>query len=188
MINWHWSCPFTLGTPIVSEEELAVLAAISPAKTSQYSGSRVKALIQILQHQLDQQELVKEFLVRGHFMSVKYHKYLLCMVLQNIASLFFIHYIQALEHLKPSDNCLVAKAPENRDKNRYRDILPCKSQWSCYNFWLYSSKLLSIIMELHLTFICNYFCHFITKSKPIIKYIAIYFYIISYKPLLESLP
>ncbi|KAJ0005154.1 hypothetical protein NQD34_011368 [Periophthalmus magnuspinnatus] len=83
-------------TPIVSEEELSALAAISPSKTSQYSGSRVKALIQILQHQLDQQELVKEFM--------------------------------ALEHLTPSDNCLVAKAPENRDKNRYRDILPCKSQ------------------------------------------------------------
>lgn len=47
----------------MSEEELAGLALISPAKTSQYSGSRVKALIQILQHQLDQQELVKEFMV-----------------------------------------------------------------------------------------------------------------------------
>uniref|UniRef100_UPI003AAC9320 tyrosine-protein phosphatase non-receptor type 13 n=1 Tax=Centroberyx gerrardi TaxID=166262 RepID=UPI003AAC9320 len=80
------------GPPIVSEEELASLALISPSKTSQYSGSRVKALIQILQHQLDQQELVKEFM--------------------------------ALEHLKPSDNCVVGKAPENRDKNRYRDILP----------------------------------------------------------------
>ncbi|XP_038593924.1 tyrosine-protein phosphatase non-receptor type 13 [Micropterus salmoides] len=80
------------GPPILSEEELASLALISPTKTSQYSGCRVKALIQILQHQLDQQELVKEFM--------------------------------ALEHLKPSDNCLVGKAPENRDKNRYRDILP----------------------------------------------------------------
>ncbi|XP_034041076.1 tyrosine-protein phosphatase non-receptor type 20 isoform X1 [Thalassophryne amazonica] len=80
------------GPPIVSEEELDRLAVISPATTSQYSGSRVKALIQILQHQLDQQELLKEFM--------------------------------ALEHLKPSDNCMVGKAPENRDKNRYRDILP----------------------------------------------------------------
>ncbi|XP_072292380.1 tyrosine-protein phosphatase non-receptor type 20 isoform X12 [Eucyclogobius newberryi] len=84
--------PTQTDTPIVSEEELSALAAISPSKTSQYSGSRVKALIQVLQHQLDQQELVKEFM--------------------------------ALEHLKPTDNCLVAKSPENRDKNRYRDILP----------------------------------------------------------------
>ncbi|XP_041125252.1 tyrosine-protein phosphatase non-receptor type 13-like isoform X2 [Polyodon spathula] len=30
----------------------------------------------------------------------------------------------ALEHLKPFDNCLVGKSLENRDKNRYRDILP----------------------------------------------------------------
>ncbi|XP_061645530.1 tyrosine-protein phosphatase non-receptor type 13 isoform X2 [Phyllopteryx taeniolatus] len=80
------------GPPIISEEELSSLALISPSRSSQYSGSRVKAIIQILQHQLDQQELVKEFL--------------------------------ALEHLMPSDDCMVGKAPENRDKNRYRDILP----------------------------------------------------------------
>ncbi|XP_061083588.1 tyrosine-protein phosphatase non-receptor type 13 [Conger conger] len=80
------------GPPIVSEEELSSLPLIRPSSTGRYSGSRVKALIQILQHQLDQQELVKEFM--------------------------------ALEHLKPSDNCLVGKAPENREKNRYRDILP----------------------------------------------------------------
>ncbi|XP_048419336.2 tyrosine-protein phosphatase non-receptor type 13 isoform X2 [Stegostoma tigrinum] len=30
----------------------------------------------------------------------------------------------ALEHLKPVDDCKVGKAPENREKNRYRDILP----------------------------------------------------------------
>ncbi|XP_035255841.1 tyrosine-protein phosphatase non-receptor type 20 isoform X3 [Anguilla anguilla] len=83
------------GPPIVTEEELSSLAMISPSRTGQYSGSRVKALIQILQHQLDQQELVKEFM--------------------------------ALEHLKPSDNCLIGKAPENREKNRYRDILPYDS-------------------------------------------------------------
>ncbi|KAI4877633.1 hypothetical protein NFI96_022984 [Prochilodus magdalenae] len=80
------------GRPIVSEEELSSLALISPPRNSQYSGARLKALIQILQNQLDQQELVKEF--------------------------------TALEHLKPSDSCLVGKAPENREKNRYRDILP----------------------------------------------------------------
>lgn len=58
------SCPpLSSGPPIVSEEELTCLAMISPANTSQYAGSRVKALIQILQHQMDQQELVKEFMV-----------------------------------------------------------------------------------------------------------------------------
>ncbi|XP_061315252.1 FERM and PDZ domain-containing protein 2 isoform X4 [Pezoporus flaviventris] len=30
----------------------------------------------------------------------------------------------ALERLKPIDDCRTGKAPENRDKNRYRDILP----------------------------------------------------------------
>ncbi|KAI7805901.1 tyrosine-protein phosphatase non-receptor type 13 isoform X1 [Triplophysa rosa] len=79
------------GEVIVSEEELASLAVISPPKNGRYSGSRVKALIQSLE-QLEKQDLIKEFM--------------------------------ALEHLKPSDNCLVGKAPENREKNRYRDILP----------------------------------------------------------------
>ncbi|XP_062435943.1 tyrosine-protein phosphatase non-receptor type 20 [Rhea pennata] len=30
----------------------------------------------------------------------------------------------ALEHIKPIDDCRTGKAPENRDKNRYQDILP----------------------------------------------------------------
>ncbi|XP_048802056.1 FERM and PDZ domain-containing protein 2 isoform X1 [Lagopus muta] len=30
----------------------------------------------------------------------------------------------ALEHVKPIDDCRTGKAPENRDKNRYQDILP----------------------------------------------------------------
>lgn len=47
----------------MTEDQLASLALISPTKSSQYSGSRVKALIQILQHQLDQQDLLKEFMV-----------------------------------------------------------------------------------------------------------------------------
>ncbi|XP_062852237.1 tyrosine-protein phosphatase non-receptor type 20 isoform X2 [Trichomycterus rosablanca] len=80
------------GQPIVSEEELARLSLISPPSNGQYSGSKLKALIQNLQDQLDQQELVKEF--------------------------------TALGHMVPSDNCLVGKAPENREKNRYREILP----------------------------------------------------------------
>lgn len=47
----------------MTEEDLASLAVISPVMRSQYSGSRVKALIQMLQHQLDQQDLLKEFMV-----------------------------------------------------------------------------------------------------------------------------
>ncbi|MCI4376426.1 hypothetical protein PGIGA_G00188290 [Pangasianodon gigas] len=80
------------GPPIVSEEELTRLALISPPMNGQYSGSRLKSLIQNLQNQLDQHDLVKEFM--------------------------------ALGHLTPSDSCLVGKAPENREKNRYREILP----------------------------------------------------------------
>ncbi|XP_068875692.1 tyrosine-protein phosphatase non-receptor type 20 [Aphelocoma coerulescens] len=30
----------------------------------------------------------------------------------------------ALEHVKPTDDCRTGKAPENQNKNRYRDILP----------------------------------------------------------------
>ncbi|XP_066549290.1 FERM and PDZ domain-containing protein 2 [Amia ocellicauda] len=91
----HPSIPEILqstGRTIVSEEELASLSLINSSRNGQYRGSRLNGLIQILQQQLEQHELVKEFM--------------------------------ALEHLQPSDNCLVGKAPENRDKNRYRDILP----------------------------------------------------------------
>ncbi|TSK22776.1 FERM and PDZ domain-containing protein 2 [Bagarius yarrelli] len=80
------------GPPIVSEEELTRFALISPPMNDQYTGSKLKSLIQNLQNVLDQQDLVKEFM--------------------------------ALGHLTPSDNCLVGKAPENREKNRYREILP----------------------------------------------------------------
>lgn len=45
--------------------------------------------------------------------------------------------LKALEHLKPSDNCLVGKAPENRDKNRYRDILPCKLSVKILCYYLF---------------------------------------------------
>lgn len=55
----------------MTEEQLASLALISPTKSSQYSGSRVKALIQILQHQLDQQDLLKEFMVCIHTIILK---------------------------------------------------------------------------------------------------------------------
>ncbi|XP_063048158.1 FERM and PDZ domain-containing protein 2 [Engraulis encrasicolus] len=79
------------GRPIVSEDELSTLAIISPCKTGSYSGSRIKTLIQILEHQ-DQQEILKEFM--------------------------------DLQHMKSSDECVVGRAPENRLKNRYRDILP----------------------------------------------------------------
>ncbi|XP_072565731.1 tyrosine-protein phosphatase non-receptor type 20 isoform X3 [Paramormyrops kingsleyae] len=84
--------PLTAENPIVSEEALSNLAVTSPSENSQYSGVCLRALIQNLQHQLDQQDLIKEFM--------------------------------ALEHLRPADSCLVGNAPENREKNRYRDILP----------------------------------------------------------------
>ncbi|XP_053357962.1 FERM and PDZ domain-containing protein 2 isoform X3 [Clarias gariepinus] len=85
------------GPPIVSEEELTRLALISPSINGQYSGSRLRSLMQNLQNQLDHHDLVKEFMVLGHLTS--------------------------------SDNCLVGKAPENREKNRYREILPCKPSY-----------------------------------------------------------
>lgn len=46
----------------MSEDELARFAVIAPSKNGQYSGSRVKALIQALE-QLEKQDLIKEFMV-----------------------------------------------------------------------------------------------------------------------------
>jgi len=35
--------------------------------------------------------------------------------------------LQNLQELKPLDQCLIGQAKENRKKNRYKNILPCKS-------------------------------------------------------------
>ncbi|XP_074964209.1 FERM and PDZ domain-containing protein 2 [Phalacrocorax aristotelis] len=41
-----------------------------------------------------------------------------------IANQEVLKEFMALEHVKPMDDCRTGKAPENQDKNRYRDILP----------------------------------------------------------------
>ncbi|XP_044304208.1 tyrosine-protein phosphatase non-receptor type 20 [Varanus komodoensis] len=80
------------GVVLVSEEELAQLAQLKPSLSKSILQHNAGNLIQKLQRQMEQQEILAEFV--------------------------------ALEHMKPLDDCQVAKAPENREKNRYRDILP----------------------------------------------------------------
>ncbi|EMP27044.1 FERM and PDZ domain-containing protein 2 [Chelonia mydas] len=77
---------------LVSEDELTQLTHIMPSPTGEDLRSRLRVLIQNLRRQIEEQEILKEFV--------------------------------ALEHMKPLDGCQVGKAPENREKNRYRDILP----------------------------------------------------------------
>ncbi|XP_039403673.1 FERM and PDZ domain-containing protein 2 [Mauremys reevesii] len=80
------------GRTLVSEDELTQLTHIMPSLTGVDLRSRLRVLIQNLRRQIEEQEILKEFV--------------------------------ALEHMKPLDGCRVGKAPENREKNRYRDILP----------------------------------------------------------------
>ncbi|KAM9134313.1 FERM and PDZ domain-containing protein 2 [Pangshura tecta] len=80
------------GRPLVSEDELTQLTYIMPSLTGVDLRSRLRVLIQNLRRQIEEQEILKEFV--------------------------------ALEHMKPFDGCRVGKAPENLEKNRYRDILP----------------------------------------------------------------
>ncbi|CAM4591661.1 unnamed protein product [Caretta caretta] len=80
------------GRKLVSEDELTQLTHIMPSLTGEDLRSRLRVLIQSLRRQIEEQEILKEFV--------------------------------ALEHMKPLDGCQVGKAPENREKNRYRDILP----------------------------------------------------------------
>ncbi|KAM7169368.1 FERM and PDZ domain-containing protein 2 [Macrochelys suwanniensis] len=80
------------GRTLVSEEELTQLTHIMPLPTGVDLRSHFRVQIQSLRRQIEEQEILKEFV--------------------------------ALEHTKPLDGCRVGKAPENREKNRYRDILP----------------------------------------------------------------
>ncbi|XP_053160477.1 tyrosine-protein phosphatase non-receptor type 20 isoform X2 [Hemicordylus capensis] len=80
------------GMSLISEEELIQLAQIKPSQTRSDLQYDIKILIEKLQRQIEQQEILKEFV--------------------------------SLEHMKPIDDCWIGKAPENREKNRYRDILP----------------------------------------------------------------
>ncbi|XP_061490754.1 tyrosine-protein phosphatase non-receptor type 20 [Rhineura floridana] len=80
------------GIALVNEEELTQLAQIKLSQDKNSLQCNTENLIQKLQRQIEQQEILKEFV--------------------------------SLEHMKPFDDCQVAKAPENWEKNRYRDILP----------------------------------------------------------------
>lgn len=76
---------------------------------------------------------------------------------KSAATLWFCWSFEALEHLKPSDNCLVGKAPENREKNRYRDILPCKSGVFCCFPFMNLEFSLSLFVQtplIHFMFTC----------------------------------
>lgn len=94
------------GPPIVSEERLTCLSLISPANTSQYSGSRVRALIQILQHQMDQQELVKEFMVCECVCADVYSMLAQCLKLPGHLPNYYRH-LKLVSHLFFSSCCII---------------------------------------------------------------------------------
>ncbi|XP_054132527.1 FERM and PDZ domain-containing protein 2 [Melozone crissalis] len=75
-----------------SGDELTQLINLKPSQSGVDPRTGITGLIQGLQLQIENQEVLKEFM--------------------------------ALEHVKPIDDCRTGKAPENQNKNRYRDILP----------------------------------------------------------------
>ncbi|XP_048167843.1 FERM and PDZ domain-containing protein 2 isoform X2 [Corvus hawaiiensis] len=75
-----------------SGDELTQLINLKPSQSGVDPRTGITGLIQGLQLQIENQEVLKEFM--------------------------------ALEHVKPTDDCRTGKAPENQNKNRYRDILP----------------------------------------------------------------
>ncbi|XP_059707503.1 FERM and PDZ domain-containing protein 2-like isoform X1 [Haemorhous mexicanus] len=75
-----------------SGDELTQLINLKPSQSGVDPRTGITGLIQGLQLQIENQEVLKEFM--------------------------------ALEHVKPVDECRTGKAPENQNKNRYRDILP----------------------------------------------------------------
>ena len=57
-----------------------------------------------------------------------------------IQSTVFLITIQTLRHAKLTDNCNDARRPENKTKNRYRNVLPCKLEFSHPNWVLKKRK------------------------------------------------
>lgn len=51
---------------------------------------------------------------------------LIAQLLTKIANDDISDEFKQLKSLKPTDNCEVAKLKENKTKNRYRNVLPCK--------------------------------------------------------------
>ncbi|XP_033004330.1 tyrosine-protein phosphatase non-receptor type 20 isoform X2 [Lacerta agilis] len=80
------------GASLVSDEELAEMSQIKILQRRSGSNCNTENLIQKLQKQIEEEEILKEYV--------------------------------SLEHMKPTDDCQIAAAAENREKNRYRDILP----------------------------------------------------------------
>ncbi|XP_063019667.1 FERM and PDZ domain-containing protein 2 isoform X3 [Melospiza melodia melodia] len=82
----------TADRTFASGDELTQLINLKPSQSGVDPRTGITGLIQGLQLQIENQEVLKEFM--------------------------------ALEHVKPIDDCRIGKAPENQNKNRYRDILP----------------------------------------------------------------
>ncbi|XP_041874769.1 FERM and PDZ domain-containing protein 2 isoform X8 [Corvus kubaryi] len=83
---------FQTDRTFASGDELTQLINLKPSQSGVDPRMGITGLIQGLQLQIENQEVLKEFM--------------------------------ALEHVKPTDDCRTGKAPENQNKNRYRDILP----------------------------------------------------------------
>lgn len=45
---------------------------------------------------------------------------------------------QNLQNLQPLDDCLIGQTKENKKKNRYKNIVPCKRSHKCSVLYLYS--------------------------------------------------
>lgn len=116
-----WIPSILLEGPIITEEELTCLPLIKVVPDGQYTGAKLNSVVRMMRGLLEQKVPLQEFDVRIAFN------------LQNLSAVFsaFYHNLfscswQNLQNLEPLDDCLIAQTKENKKKNRYKNVVPCK--------------------------------------------------------------
>lgn len=127
-----------LDGPIITEEELTSLPLVKVVPDGQYTGTKLNTVVRMMRGLLEQKVPLQEFDVRNPFeFFIVWEFFDLYWVFKNIC----FSFSQNLQNLEPLDDCLIAQTKENRKKNRYKNVVPCKKN----TYFLVYSPVLCII-------------------------------------------
>lgn len=116
--------------PIITEDELTSLPLVKVVPDGQYTGPKLNMVVRMMRGLLEQKVPLQEFDVRIYnAFSISFFS------IHVFTSIFFFCFPswQNLQNLQPLDDCLIGQTRENKKKNRYKNIVPCKkSLKGCY--------------------------------------------------------